>query len=305
MGSSLVILRCNLDEDYSLEEMSRVDGNVMFLPGCHCQAFPYFRWLLPFTDAGDACDLNFLKCQRRSKIHAYCRMTRSLPDDILFDIFLRLPDKSLVRLKVLSKHWHLSISRMCVCRSIKPVVGLFLLTYSARSTDPQFIMRSDLRVYSYVKIDGLPTQVSGSRMIGNYLPLEGEEKGPSLLCWDDCFGSFGLPFRSVAVDLLDCCNGLLLFLDLKSRLYYVCNPLTRQYVSIPRPPFLMQTFCCGALAFDPSCGSSRYKVVRMDWSPYRDVLVDIYYSFGRLWVRRELKVDQCVRNGILLCPAFL
>ncbi|CAA0825223.1 Unknown protein [Striga hermonthica] len=230
-------------------------------------------------------------------------MMRSLPDDILLEIFLRLPDKSLVRLKVLSKHWHLSISRMCVRRSIKPVVGLFLLTYSARSTDPQFIMRSALCVYSYVKRDGLPTQVSGSRMIGNYLPLEeGEEKGPSLLCWDDCFGSFGLPFRPVAVDLLDCCNGLLLFLDLKSRLYYVCNPLTRQYVSIPRPPFLMQTFCCGALAFDPSRGSTRYKVVRVDWSPYRDVIVDIYYSFGRHWVRRELKVDQCVRDGILSSP---
>ncbi|CAA0825220.1 Unknown protein [Striga hermonthica] len=59
MGSSLVILRCNLDEDYSLKEVSRVDGNVMFLPGCHCRAFPYFRWLLSFTDAGDACDRSF------------------------------------------------------------------------------------------------------------------------------------------------------------------------------------------------------------------------------------------------------
>ncbi|CAA0825222.1 Unknown protein [Striga hermonthica] len=66
----------------------------------------------------------------------------------------------------------------------------------------------------------------------------------------------------------------------------------------------MQTFCCGALAFDPSRGSTRYKVVRVDCSLYlADVFVDIYYSFERFWVRRELKLDPCVRDGILLRPS--
>ncbi|GER30619.1 F-box family protein, partial [Striga asiatica] len=188
---------------------------------------------------------------RRSTIHAYYTMTRSLPDDILSDIFLRLPDKSLVRLKVLSKHWHLSISRMCVWRE------------------------------------------------------EGDEKVHPLLRWDDrWFSIFRLPFRPVAVDLLDCCNGLLLFLGIQSGLYYVCNLLTRKSVSIPSPPFLMLTYCCCALAFDPSHGSTSYKVIRMDCSLYRaDFHVGIYYSSDRCWVRHTLKVDPRLRGDIPLSPS--
>jgi len=73
-----------------------------------------------------------------------------------------------------------------------------------------------------------------------------------------------LPFEPARDDFLDCCNCLLLFVEGSISQYYVCNPVTKQCVAIPRD-FMLENICSAALAFDPF-KSPHYKVVCFDYS---------------------------------------
>ena len=59
-----------------------------------------------------------------------------------------------------------------------------------------------------------------------------------------------LPSDLARGDFLDCCNDLLLFVEGPIPRYYICNPVTKQRMAIPRD-FTLKNICTASLAFDP------------------------------------------------------
>ncbi|PON92417.1 F-box domain containing protein [Trema orientale] len=200
--------------------------------------------------------------------------------DLLYEILLRLPAKSLIKFKSVSKHWLSLISDTKFCRRHSsrrrlisdPASGLFL-NFSSR---PEF---------EFVNLDKAHSSTDPSRG----------------------------PFRSLAFDddvsgirIIQSCNGLLLcrpVLDYKSRINYVYNPTTKHYAKLPPSPTPRNigestrtnyTVLGVSLAFDPS-KSPHYKVVCVSDScgVFRPTFnVEIYSSETGCWTLSSSSIDK-------------
>ncbi|EYU35218.1 hypothetical protein MIMGU_mgv1a024654mg [Erythranthe guttata] len=186
-----------------------------------------------------------IKAFRRA--HSSAQIVNSI-DDLLIDIFLRLPIKSLVRFKLVSKRWHSLVTdpQFCLMRSNtnpNPAVGLFLLS------------PTDSISYDYVS---LSINKSGNPPFRK-LDFDDEPRG---------------------VRILQSCNGLLLCCSNSARdcnkRYYVYNPTTKNFSTLPKlngVGGISKRMCGMNLAFDPA-KSPHYKVVcvrrlRSDSGEYR------------------------------------
>ena len=189
-------------------------------------------------------------------------------DDLLNQILLRLPIKSLLKFKSVSKHWLSLISNpnFSRCRSSSvpsAASGLFFRGFGSGVNNPEFY----------------------------FLDFDQPSRNPFS-------SSFTAPFRSLnfvnelsRITIKQSCNGLLLCCSyLTSRKnYYVYNPTTKQYTTLPPLPFRRGTAVLDiVLAFDPS-KSPHYKVICVmngsfdtpsDPCPYR---IMIYSSEAGPW----------------------
>ncbi|KAK6130029.1 hypothetical protein DH2020_036215 [Rehmannia glutinosa] len=149
-------------------------------------------------------------------------------DDLFREIFLRLPFRSLVRMKSVCKNWNSIISDL----NVNSPAGLFF-QYSDVNT-----------CYAYVpfsrQIKGRPPFVN---QINKYIK------------------------DSSGIRILQSCNGLMLCRSDRAsknhRKYYICNPTTKEYSTLPRlvgRGGFSRTIRGLNLAFDPS-KSPYYKVV--------------------------------------------
>ncbi|GMN41038.1 hypothetical protein TIFTF001_010270 [Ficus carica] len=159
-------------------------------------------------------------------------------EDILCEIFLLLPIKSLSRFKSVSKHWLSLISNPEFCRRQKdflnPVSGLFLKR-NYRLSDPSVSVGE----FKYVNLD--ETCDSSEPPLGN--PVDLSDSG---------------------IRILQSCNGLLLCSRANGREKLVCNPTTTGYTLLP-PLFedrgcTIRTTLGLSLAFHPWI-SPHYKVI--------------------------------------------
>lgn len=192
-----------------------------------------------------------------------------LLQDLLIDILCRLPEKDLYKCKSLSRKLYGFITFTCVPfllsqTTIVCPVGLFFSRF------------------------GLPSPILKNKYLPGVGPFSPPEKVAKFFYklayssfkliftasgWDNDFiirlefigrnVSSLLPFKHHSRDLLDVCNGLLLFIKPRTCRLYVCNPTTKQCISIPK---LCDHRPCIAsfsmLAFDPLV-SSHYKIVRL------------------------------------------
>ncbi|KAJ0461915.1 putative F-box domain-containing protein [Helianthus annuus] len=149
-------------------------------------------------------------------------------DDLLTEILLRLPAASVLRFKIVSKHWHLLLSH----------------THFTRRYDSLF------------KTPGFFTGKSNT-----YVPFDVETIGTTP------FSSLGFHFDPNGIRILQSCNGLLLcHSNLKSNAdckYYVVNPTTKQFAVIPSVPAghdVGKTVLFMSLAFHQT-GCVHYKLV--------------------------------------------
>ncbi|KAL0304056.1 UNVERIFIED_CONTAM: F-box protein [Sesamum radiatum] len=184
-------------------------------------------------------------------------------DDLLLQILLRLPVKSLMRFKLVSKHWkslitgrHLSLLRYT---GPSPAVGLFC---SSRK----------ISVFKYIHL-GAANQTN---------PLFRELRFP-----DDPF-SFWIQ-QSCNGLLLCCSSGSLVSRRIRSpvRRCYVYNPTTGCYAKLPRPGVVNEVprIVHGVnLAFDHVM-SPFYKVVCVRGSEFARELfqVEVYSSESGAW----------------------
>ncbi|KAL3650396.1 hypothetical protein CASFOL_006799 [Castilleja foliolosa] len=157
-------------------------------------------------------------------------------DDLLTEILLRLPMKSLIRFKLVSKHWHSLITnpKFCIFRNPNPnpAIGLFL-----HCSD----FRSNPRI--------------------EYVPFSHVENPP--------FKKLKFANDPSGIRIVQSCNGLLLCSSSRARdynrIYYVYNPTTNKYTTLPKlgnvDGISTRSKIHGmSLAFDPT-KSPHYKVV--------------------------------------------
>lgn len=164
--------------------------------------------------------------------------------DLLTEIFHRLPVISLVQFTSVSKQWYSFIKSSGFLRNPhpEPPSGMFFEGWDARFK------------YHYVPLD------CGNSVI----------RSP--------FTS--LRFDSGAIKILQSCNGLLLCVN-DFQKYYVYNPTTNRFSMLPEyNNYNPDSICCLTLAFDPS-KSSQYKVVCNYM--YKVMKIEIYSSESRKW----------------------
>ncbi|GMJ00167.1 hypothetical protein like AT5G07610 [Hibiscus trionum] len=153
-------------------------------------------------------------------------------DDILTLILHRLPLKSLLKFKTVSKHWLSLITdpRFRPKHSSTTISGLFLRRLSGR-TNPKF---------DFVNL-------------GPH-----RSRAP--------FRSLTFVYDPLGIKILQSCNGLLLCCSIRANIqrttYFVYNPTTKHYTVLPSPTLgSSRNYAFGvSLAFDP-LKSSHYKVI--------------------------------------------
>ncbi|KAF7128197.1 hypothetical protein RHSIM_Rhsim11G0069100 [Rhododendron simsii] len=188
--------------------------------------------------------------------------------DLLTQILLHIPAKSIIRFKSVSKHWLSLVSD-----------SRFASTHSR--LNPRPLISSLYFYYNEKKLESVS--------------LNGSSTAPSL--------SFLRPLlHRLTGDftILQSCNGLLLIRDkqivdrlVKSR-YTVCNPTTQRFHVLARHGGRFYEPCF--LAFDPS-KSPHYKIALLINRFY----MDIYSSETACWKKIVLpngQMDRCYGNGV-------
>ncbi|XP_031270931.1 F-box protein At5g07610-like [Pistacia vera] len=195
-------------------------------------------------------------------------------NDAIISILIRLPLKMLIQCKLVCKWWHNLIS--------DPV---FIATYS-RQNPQHYVSGLYLQKFLFLK---LYSELE-------FFPYEGNHDvaaKPSLSFIEDSNG----------VCIRDSCNGLLLCSSFRcsneeERKYYICQPTTKQYFSLPKPP------CEKVVAINIVCNLKRspyYQVVCICDSKtlpnFKYRKVKIYHSRTRSW--RDSGNPRIIKDDIL------
>ncbi|KAK3122225.1 hypothetical protein QOZ80_8BG0666780 [Eleusine coracana subsp. coracana] len=188
------------------------------------------------------------------------RGTLSLTDDLVAEIILKLPVKSVARSQCVAKTWHAAISD----------------DYLRRRLPPQL---------SVVYFPDDPSTAAHGNNQGPRFASGGGEGG--LL--EDCDLSF-LPFKqddagAAAAVVCDACNGLLL-LRAAAR-FVVADPVTRRWAALPPPP--SDDAMLSVLAFDPSTSGARHGYHVVNFTGWRDrgARLEVFSSAAGAWARRD------------------
>ncbi|KAL5570107.1 hypothetical protein UlMin_026682 [Ulmus minor] len=183
-------------------------------------------------------------------------------DDLLIQILLKLPIKSLSKFKSVSKHWLSLISDPQFSRRRKPFSGLFLKPLNESSP------------WSIPEYDFVDLTQTFSPSFAPIRSLNFIKNNP-----------FG-------ITILHSCNGLFLcstkqtLLDPTER--YVYNPTTNKYTVLPLLPRRSGSVLALSLAFDPS-KSAHYKVVCVwRWRGHANdnnnlIQIEVYSSETGTW----------------------
>ncbi|KAK7266878.1 hypothetical protein RIF29_19539 [Crotalaria pallida] len=206
--------------------------------------------------------------------------------DILNEILLRLPVKSLMRFKCVSKQWLAHITSPCFCKSHTlclyqtphPFPSALLVNPFGPKYPPCLIMPS-------TSCDTVPF----TPMVTN-------------------FHFLNVP----SITLRQSCNGLLLIKGHIPNLYFVCNPITEQFVALtlPSPKDPTHDAFYLHLAFNP-LRSPHYKVIliRFNDSKHYEFDINIYSSKTRCWsdfgVCLREKVWQLTNDSVVYCNGVI
>ncbi|XP_042754714.1 F-box protein At5g49610, partial [Lactuca sativa] len=152
--------------------------------------------------------------QQEKTIQLFWYDIRNFPDSLLIEILARLPVKSIFSFKSVCKHWQTLISHPSFCR----------FYYSVRNSNAALSSRPFriLRRYS-----GLPNFKEFVNRLGTEI---------------DSMSEFSVHFLSInkkqydRFRVLAMSNGLILccWRSPTPFVYYICDPLTRQWITLPR-----------------------------------------------------------------------
>ncbi|XP_034197824.1 uncharacterized protein LOC117613315 [Prunus dulcis] len=214
----------------------------------------------------------------------------SLCHDLLCNILFRLSHKDLLKCKMVAKSCHQIISHVWVRRfwSRVPLLGLYFCTLPQPDDPDHQIIFVFVQDYGFLE-----------KSVPDFYDLVRSQK------------------RNTSDNHLDCCNGLVLLYNPSTYQFCVCNPITKQHASIPTTCLHENEYFCAALAFDP-IESNHFRVVRIDYSRQLtslkststplDMVMDIFSSQSRKWVRHGLQLDPMFIEGFKtfkLCRHFV
>ncbi|KAJ0881325.1 putative F-box domain-containing protein [Helianthus annuus] len=170
--------------------------------------------------------------------------------DLMVEIFERLPSKSIIRFRSLSKYWH---SRLATpefirnhrlrCSKNPPKL---LIRYVVFRGD-----RGCKDIYALHPGDQLPLHIPGYR----YLSIPKVEFPCSLMTmmvWDQ-------------FSVVGSCNGILCLRDYDNHNFSLWNLSIRRRVRVPRPPFI--SIVAAGFGFDPI--TDDYKIVAIDFDEHK------------------------------------
>ncbi|XP_050363642.1 F-box protein At5g07610-like [Argentina anserina] len=182
--------------------------------------------------------------------------------EILTEILVSVPARSLVRFKCVSKHWYSLISNPKFChrhtlQNSNPNISAFLFVGKIEHESSL----DCIRLGTHANVSGNP-----------FIALSG-----------------------LGLKVVQSCNGLFLCVP---RFYerglhdpiYVINPTTNQFLALSCPKGEVGNFVRYALAFDPS-KSSHYKVVCLSSNE-----IEIYSSETRTWRLLEISLPSSLDN---------
>jgi hypothetical protein len=217
-----------------------------------------------------------------------------LPDELVVEILAQLPAKSLCRFKCVSQRWRRLISNPAHrARLPQTLSGFFYVADDG--PDWRFTTFSD---------DGRPS-LRFAALPSSVTPLEKDGDGAGGTPLVDAALSFLPRSCGPLIEMKDSCNGLLLLRcsnDLSSSrpppFYVVCNPATREWVTLPQASYTGEEMCTwtdAAIGFDPAVSSDFYvsQVVEVDDDRARHPIeaVEIYSSETGTWLVRECEPD--------------
>ncbi|KAG9455558.1 hypothetical protein H6P81_000066 [Aristolochia fimbriata] len=221
--------------------------------------------------------------------------TKGFGEDLLMEIFRRLPAKSLFRFKCVSKDWLRLISADATLqrRKLSSMTGVF---YHLNALD--CVGHSQLKFYKYARVSEDDDHFStdhGTDISLAFLP---------------CYPNFRI---------IDSCGGLLLCLSGKTKQVglYVCNPLTRRWTALPKPPNKC-SLQNAKLVLDCSESPNLFRVVMAAGYKHlrrSSAKLHIYSSDAGKWVEWEVVTaplqyslnniqDAVVSEGALYAMAF-
>lgn len=202
-------------------------------------------------------------------------MDGEMGEDLLAEILVRLPHKSLARFQCVSTTWR----------------GLISADYLRR--------RLPLITSGVLFHDG-PREGGGGRRAYTYAraaPSSGEDGGDGGgVAEADDMAFF--PFHGTS-SIIDGCNGLLLYYASYPAAFHVVNPTTRRWAALPEP---RRKTLLSVLSFDP-CASPHYKVVCFTgWLP-RGASVEVFDSESGAWGEHGLDfgLDTDVMSATMHC----
>ncbi|XP_026437996.1 putative F-box/kelch-repeat protein At4g22430 [Papaver somniferum] len=218
-------------------------------------------------------------------------------DDILLEIFVYLPLNSIYKFKCLSKVWSFNLSNpnfiikwFRINNRSLPLIQYYAITPPQDSAEKQNPLRF--------------------RKAYNELHTEFMSRNEYLFSFKFLVNQ--KPFQGAEVYMLGTSNGLVLFVsihhhsqvtgtDIHQR-YYVCNPLTQKWVSLPSPPGspVSGFDVSGIFCEDSTSFASCYKVVRIPriYSPSKQSNVDIFCSDLGVWESFQVYCDKIVVGRI-------
>ncbi|KAA8536820.1 hypothetical protein F0562_029298 [Nyssa sinensis] len=154
----------------------------------------------------------------RNKRRPTSSPTADLNDDLLRQIFLCLGAKPLFRFQSVCKHWRSLLSN-----------PLFLLDWKPKTVSGLFFRRFSRFYNPNIKFNFIP------------IHTENQYNSNSISLCKATLGSLNFANDSNGIKILQACNGLLLcsstgsIEDDISHIYYVYNPTTKQFTTLPRP----------------------------------------------------------------------
>lgn len=189
--------------------------------------------------------------------------TARLTSDLFIEIISRLPVKAVGRAKCVSKTWR-NLIQHPDHRSKLPhaLAGFFYNRYND-------------------SVERLPSTMP------NFTNVSGD------VCPFNCPSFDFLPIHQ-RIELLDCCNGLLLLRlfdnqDADAFSYVVCNPATKNWTALPNSIQSRVKLCIVRLGFDPAV-SSHFHVFEFLEEGSEDMVValEVYSSETGGWVHKQI-----------------
>ncbi|OVA19008.1 F-box domain [Macleaya cordata] len=224
--------------------------------------------------------------------------TTYLTEDVLFEIFLRLPFESVYKFRCVSKLWLSLLSN--------PSFMNMILNRYISINPPWTLVFQLTRLRTSGEV--------GPKMNHQFFPTSSPCLHSKFISRHDGFSfkflTKSYPFKEEALYLLASSNGLVLCStdDNHPSMYYVCNPLTKQWISLPRPRpnserFGIDGFICESSSLT---STSTYKVLRIlyCWDRFAIFDLQIFSSDTGEWNTYQVSCPREViiyTNNVVTC----